>query len=353
MRQTLLILACTGLLCAGLVEARSCDVNGQQVNPDNGSTTAGKTGVLRCRRDDGSLWYEQMLRNGEHLGLDRFHDEDGSVREREVNANGNTEGMARQWYPGGQLQREGEYRDGNAVGTHRSFAAAGQQASLRVYPVAGKPAAFSVEWDEQGQVRALSCASSSQIDVDRALCGFDQAVSVDLYDGRGLRVERRLMDHGAIVRSEQFDPQGRLNSVIEIDSQGSRERRFFEDGQQASETLVREGYRVRHSEWYMNGAPRLVQTQEPRERDARAVIEGYRDTGVLEERETAIGGRRIQREVFDEAARLQEDWDYAPQGNPLRHRKFSANGEVILEEAFYPDGSRKPANVEAPIAIGG
>ena len=38
--------------------AARCDLNGQEVNTDNGSTTAGKTGILKCYRD-GKLWREQ------------------------------------------------------------------------------------------------------------------------------------------------------------------------------------------------------------------------------------------------------------------------------------------------------
>jgi hypothetical protein len=47
--------------------AARCDLNGEEVNTDNGSTTAGKSGILKCYRD-GKIWREQELRNGEYLG---------------------------------------------------------------------------------------------------------------------------------------------------------------------------------------------------------------------------------------------------------------------------------------------
>jgi hypothetical protein len=57
------------LLAAAPAFAARCDLNGVEVNTDNGSTTAGKSGILKCYRD-GKPWREQELRNGEYIGLD-------------------------------------------------------------------------------------------------------------------------------------------------------------------------------------------------------------------------------------------------------------------------------------------
>ena len=109
------------LLVSAPVAAKRCELNGEEVNPDNGATTAGKTGILTCWHDDGRKMYEHELRDGKHLGLDRSYGFDGSISERQVNELGNTEGLAREFYPDGTLKSEGTYNDADAVGLTKSF----------------------------------------------------------------------------------------------------------------------------------------------------------------------------------------------------------------------------------------
>lgn len=329
------------LLLIAPAQARRCVLDDAEVNPDNGATTAGKTGVLRCYRDDGALWYEKQLQDGEHLGLERFHDQDGSVREREVNAQGNTQGRSRQWYPGGQLKQEGEFRNARAVGTHRSFHRDGKPAAVSVYPTAGEPAAFRVEWDERGGLRQLHCAASSVIDLDKPLCGHGRPVTVALVDQRGRPVETRQMQSGSVKRIERIDPDSGRRSLTEFSAEGRTERQFHPDGRLAQERVVEDGFVVRDATWFMNGAPQSVTTREARQRDAREVVERYRDSGVLAERETRIGRRLLQRELFDDVGRPSETWDHDAEGVAVRHRRYRADGVLLVDDALYPDGSRK------------
>jgi hypothetical protein len=49
-----------------------CEVDGQHVNPSNGATTAGKTGLMRCRDGEGGpVVREQELQQGRFMGLVR------------------------------------------------------------------------------------------------------------------------------------------------------------------------------------------------------------------------------------------------------------------------------------------
>lgn len=346
MRAALILVLC---LAATTADARRCVLNGLEVNPDNGSTTAGQTGVLTCHRDDGSLWYEKALVNGEHLGLDRYHDEDGGVRERQVNAQGNSEGIAREWYPGGQLKSEGAYRNAAPIGEHRTFHADGKPKSLHVYADAERSAALSIEWDTAGRLRDLRCAPRSLIELDRPLCGHGQPVTVKLFDQRGRLRERRDLDAGKTLKSEYFDDQGRVSGSVEFQADGRIEREFHANGELASESVIENDYRTRRSEWYMNGALKSLATREPVERNARSLLENYRDTGKMSQRETSVDGRLQKRERFDEAARRVEEWEYAPEGHVSRHRTFDANGELLLDEELYPDGSRKVLKAETEI----
>jgi antitoxin component YwqK of YwqJK toxin-antitoxin module len=343
-----LLLLCACLLAAP-ADARLCTLNGEQVNPDNGSTTAGKTGVLTCHRDDGSVWYEKMLQDGEHLGLDRFHDEDGGIREREVNAQGNTEGLAREWYPGGQLKRQGDYRNAAAIGEHRGFHRNGKLQGISVYPVAGKQAAVGIEWDSEGRLRRLACAEQSLAKEDRRLCGHDGKVVTELFDQRGRVQERRTLTAGRTLRSEFLAEGERLAGSIDYSVDGRTEREYFDNGTASSEKVVSGGFVVLRREWYMNGAVKLRLTQEPREREAHSVSERFRDNGTLAEKEFKLDGRTQRRERYDEQGRLAEDWEHAPAGHIARHRKFDGSGALLLDEELYPDGSRKVLKIEAEI----
>ena len=75
-------LACTLLLAAQAIQV--CELDGQPVNPTNGSTTAGKTGLMRCRDGDGRscefaatpgatnpVLRDEMYRDGTAIGLVR------------------------------------------------------------------------------------------------------------------------------------------------------------------------------------------------------------------------------------------------------------------------------------------
>lgn len=346
MRTTLLLFAC---LLAGTADARRCVLNGEDVNPDNGSTTAGKTGVMACHRDDGSLWYEQALQDGEHIGLDRFHEDDGSVRERQINAQGNSEGMAREWYSGGRLKFEGEFRNADPIGEHRGFHLDGQLQSLTVYPVVDKPAALSIEWDTKGRLRRLICAPQSLVKYDQILCGHQGEVVTELVDPRGRVQERRTLQAGRTLRSEFLVNGERVGSSIEYPPEGRIERRFHDNGKPASELVVADGYAVRGQEWYMNGTLKLRTTQEARERQARSVDERFRDDGTLAEVERKLDGRTQHRERHGEHGELVEDWEHAPEGYVSRHRKFDENGGLLLDEELYPDGSRKLLKADAQI----
>src|SRR3982751_523736 len=75
-----------------------CELNGQHVNPANGSTTQGKTGLMRCREDDGGpVVREQEIRNGVFMGVVRYYKDGVLEREHNVNEKGNRDGLAREY----------------------------------------------------------------------------------------------------------------------------------------------------------------------------------------------------------------------------------------------------------------
>lgn len=332
--------------------ARHCEIDGEQVNPDNGSTTAGKTGVLVCRQDDGSPMYEHELRDGKHVGMEKSWGYDGSRTERSVNANGNSEGLAREFWPNGTKKAEGEYRDGDAVGVQRRWHANGRLASVSFVPEAGQRASARMEYDDAGALTDFACAPSSVLDEDAKLCGYGAPVTVELYS-RGRVAGRRTMQDGALVRDEALDQAGRVVESLELTRTGRVEKRFHPDGRPASEKTVANDWVVSEREWYMNGATKMQKTVDASDaRNPRIVVQYHRDDGTLHTRDEALGERKVKRELYDAAGKRSEEFLFAADGTVNRHRKFAPDGSVVLEEEVFPDGSRRQVGAEAA-TVGG
>ena len=341
------------LIAAFPAGARHCEIDGVEVNPDNGATTAGKTGTLVCRHDDGKPMYEHELRDGEHIGMEKSWGFDGSRTERTVNANGNSDGLVRKFRADGTRESEGEYRDGDAVGVQRSWHRNGELASLSVYPEAGQRASARIEYDDAGAVEDFACATKSVLPEDRALCGWGATVDVELH-ARGRVAERRRVRDGRVLAQQRLDEGGRVASSVETTDTGRIEKRYHPDGKPASEKLVANDWVVAEREWYMNGAPKWSKTVDPKdERNPRIVTDFFRDDGTLKEREELRGRQRVHRELFDAQGVRSEEFLFADDGTERVHRKFAPDGSLRLEEELFPDGSRKRSGPEATTIGGG
>ncbi len=119
--------ALLGLVLAGAAHAvPQCELAGEAVNPANGFTTAGKSGLMRCTDADGPVRLrEQTLQDGRLDGPARWVYRDGSRKEHSTNAGGNRHGLAREWDARGTLRREENLDDGQPVGLLKTFAEAG------------------------------------------------------------------------------------------------------------------------------------------------------------------------------------------------------------------------------------
>ena len=111
---------------APALAVQSCELNGQHVNPDNGNSTAGKTGLMRCRDGEGGpVVREQELQGGVFKGAVRYYNDGQLEKAWSVNERGNRDGVAREYARGADgakpvLVREETYRDGRTVGIARS-----------------------------------------------------------------------------------------------------------------------------------------------------------------------------------------------------------------------------------------
>lgn len=359
-----------------------CEVGGAQVNPANGNTTAGKTGLMRCRDSDGRLQREEELRDGKFIGSRTFYDRDGGKRSGNVNERGNRDGVQREYWPDGTLKREETAADGETIGISRNYFRSGNPERVTRFPDRGEPRGAgpnpSVEFNEAGQIVRLACSMLNRLKETERPCGHLGKATTDLYSARGevvtretweagkllsrvslrnglpasqidisdaVRIEKTFHPESTVVRTERstaLDPDGRARQPRE-----GRDREFAATGQVLRDTEWRGGVAVRSTEWYMNGSKRS-EVERPATASAPAVLRQYWDNGRLrseEQRQVGTGGNLGapfgSRRTYREDGSLQAETWFHPRGWRERQKDFDESGKLIAEEEFFEDGSRK------------
>ena len=379
------VIAPLALLCATLAHAQlDCELNGRPVNPDSGSSTAGKTGLLRCKdRASGELQREEQIQNGVSMGLVRIYEKGKLAREQSVNAKGNLQGRAREFSPTGRVLRDATYDDGQERGLVRSFYPDGKLRRAIFYPTSdtgGGNERASVEFTEHGQLSALRCADAptlAPVVDDAKLCGFSGTgpSQVDLFDARGILRSRLAYVSGKRVRAQSFYDNGKTSSLDETVGNQRVEQSFSSEGVKRRETAfllverasirVREqafsekGTLVRDQRWnsagepivddsyYLNGQPRSKSAYSG-SGDARAVeITEFYDSGQrAAQGRYEIQGRNRQIPVgthqrFSEKGTLLAESSFDAKGRVTRERAWDENGELQRDDEVFEDGSRK------------
>ena len=357
---------------------QDCELNGQSVNPANGNTTAGKTGLMRCKdRSSGELMREQQLQNGVFMGLVRFYDKGKLLKEHSVNANGNMHGLAREFSPTGRVLREAIYENGHETGLTRSFHPGGQVRRIAFYAEPGERA--SAEFTERGQLSALRCGDKPMLAPavdDARLCGFVNGPSqVELFDGKGTLRSRLAYAAGKRVRSEELYDNGKPSLQDEINGSQRLERRWSSDGvkrrevvfllvergsiRQRDQEFSEKGTLVRDQRWNASGEPQSDESYflngQPRSKarygsagDARQLeMTEFHDNG-----QRAAVGRfllvdRVRRipigthQRFSDKGTLMAESIYDDKGRVTRERTWDAEGKPERDDEVFEDGSRK------------
>ena len=368
-----------------------CELNGQHVNPSNGATTEGKTGLMRCREGEGGpVVREQELQQGRFMGLVRYYKDGVLEREFRVNERGNRDGVSREWAraePGGKsvLVREETLRDGRTVGIARSWHPNGQLRRVSFHGDDDREQA-SAEFTTDGRLADLRCASRPVLGADfddKAACGFAGGASnVTLYSGRGVAKARLSYERGERRRSETLWESGAVRDVAEQTAAGGVERSFAADGAKRREvpwtalagerprrvtTLDQEfhesGKLVRERRWrptergaelqldatfYLNGQPRT--RSEYRVADGRTTRRetSFHDNGRKSFEGTWQAGASGRGEVptgtqqtFDVEGRLRGERIFDERGRIKRERELDERGYVVRDDEVFEDGSRK------------
>lgn len=362
----------------GAHAALDCELNGRRVNPSDGTTMLGATGMMRCKdRATGTPQREQQVQNGVFIGLARFYENGKLAREHVLNGSGNIHGLAREYGPEGQVLREAVYDDGQERGLTRSFYPGGRLRRVTFYPATGTDRAF-VEFTERGQLTALRCGETPMLAPaadDTRLCGFTGGPSqVQLFDARGFLRSRLSYLMGKRVRSQDFYDNGKPSVQDEIAGNQRTERHFSSEGVKRRETvwllaernavrqreqefsekgsLIRDqrwnpaGEPVRDDSYYLHGQPRSKSAYSG-SGDARAVeITEFYESGqrAAHGRYRVVGrGRQVpvgKHQRFSEKGTLLAESSFDARGRVTRERSWNENGELQRDEHVPEDGSR-------------
>lgn len=378
-------------LAAPVQAVRVCEVNGASVNPSHGGTTAGKTGLMRCRDGEGGpIVREQELQNGVFMGIVRYYEKGALLKDYSVNERGNRDGRYREYAAkgpdGNTLLREETYRNGTTVGHQRIWHANGQLERVSFYNDGGQSQA-AAEFTADGKLAALRCAERPLLAPhadDESWCGHRRNApeTVTLYGPNGNVRGKLTHERGERRGQESYSDNGKPRTQLESSAQEGTERTFSQEGVKRREiqwvtqgsgkesrrittadreyhdsgTLVRErryasterGARLQlEQHWYLNG--------HPREKLASVTVEGrdgqreqrYHDNGQLSfdgvYLVTGRSGRQAAgvHQIFDSNGRLRGERHYDARGRVNRERELDDAGKVTRDDELYEDGSRK------------
>ena len=372
MSRTLTLVALWGVFtCVNVHAIQRCELNGESVNPNNGYTTAGKSGVMRCVDEDGQVRRrEQTLRDGRYVGPVLMVLADGERREYSVNERGNRDGVARTFDAKGTLRKEENLEDGTAVGVQKNFAEAGHLQELHF--ALGRRTVLTIAYLADGSLSELRCSPVTLVPQDRDVCGHGaRASEVTLYREAGKpsgtvsylkgQMQRQTMldREGRLVRSEELKDGRRIKRVFYASGQPRSETDFIErdpNSSEGREGTAREwaesgqltqvstwagGYEQRIEQWYLNGQRKARQQIRREGRNQERTTESFWDNGKAAAVNTERNGRLWGwQKYFSEDGVLQREDEHGERGLLLRRKRYDAQGVLEREERFLEDGSR-------------
>ena len=301
-----------GVLMASMCAAAAaqpgqvCELGGRTVQLTDPASTAGKSGLLRCKdAATGRVLRESTYDGGQEFGLVRTFHPDGKLRRAAYRAE-----------PGGE----------RAV----------------------------VEFSARGQLTFLRCADKPLLAPaadDRQLCGFQKTPSsVELFDDNGVLRSRLVYLNGRRQRAESLYDNGKVASVEETSGKQRIERQFSSAGVKRSESVsllldrgrsVRQrtleyserGWLVREQRWDANGDPLrddtyYTQNGQPKYKQAFSGSGPERVVDIIE--------------YFENGQRSAEGRFSAPAHAPLlpvgMHRRFNDRGTLVAEMNYDGKG---------------
>ena len=355
-----------------------CELNGESIDTNNGNSTKGKTGLVRCKdKDTGVVQRETELKNGVWQGVSRYFDKGKLSKEYQQNERGNHDGLSREFSPEGKVIREETYVNGTNTGLSRNWYSNGQLRRATWYADGEKA---YVEFNEQGQVYGIRCGDKALLSPafnDAKACGYSGAPStVEVYDGKGMMRAKLSFDSGKRVRNEELYENGKPSLVTEIKGDQRTDRRWNESGTLVRETssqimterstvklidkaFAESGALTHEQRWNTNADQLLDQTfylnGQPKTKSVYSIEGGKR---VNDETEFSDAGLRVSQgryllrdrygsnpigvhQRFDDHGTVISESTYDDNGKLTRARTWDTDGTLKRDDAVFEDGSRK------------
>ncbi|MFZ6677656.1 hypothetical protein [Undibacterium sp. Tian12W] len=380
------VIAISALCMSNAMAIEDCELNKEQVNPANGNTTAGKTGIMKCvDRNTGKLVREQELRAGVFMGLVRYYKDGVLFKEHSVNERGNTDGRAREFAPNGQVLREENNVNGSTRGLVREWYPNG--AAKRISFIGENPKEkATIKYTQDKQLSAIECGDKALLAPhanDAALCGFNGKPSkVQLFaEGGRLRSQFTFLA-GEIQQATHYYDNGKPETVDEVGTKQKTRKQYFDTGVLFKETawnvtekpaaiereveyhetgpkvreqlyafVEKEGRRqnrlISDASFYLNGQPKRSEKFSVEGKDDVKEVRNYFDNGRMSSLERYVyEGRYRERPIgvhqsFAQNGALVRESHYDERGRIQRERSWDENGKLLADDQVYEDGSRK------------
>jgi antitoxin component YwqK of YwqJK toxin-antitoxin module len=369
--------------------AQDCDIAGESVSPNNGATTAGKTGMMRCRdRDTKQLVREQELRDGKFMGLTRFYKDGVLDREYSVNEKGNRDGRSREFTKTGQVLRDETYRNSAPVGLVRTWYESGALKRVAFYSdeesARGNEQAYA-EFTSRKQLRDLRCGKKPLLNPDlndAALCGFEgKASTVELFSESGAVLSRTVFLAGERLKEVGFYENGKTSYEEETSGDKRVERNFSREGVKRKEVqwrIMKDKQRLRERElefhengslvlervwtisqvaqenqlqteatFFLNGQPRSKTSYSFEGKQTSRDEKRFHDNGQLASQGKYVTEGRYTRlavgthQDFNTKGKLIGESIYDGKGRITRERAWDEAGKLERDDEVFEDGSRK------------
>ena len=161
MMRAMLVATCALLasFASPALAVQDCEMNGEHVNPTNGNTTAGKSGIMKCRDRD-TRQARCAKRNTATAA--RWAIASSSIfRARRSSANynemGNRDGESKKFDADGTLLAHERYVNGSNVGV-QTYYYKNKQIKRLSYSERNRSDMASIEYNERGQLTELRCS---------------------------------------------------------------------------------------------------------------------------------------------------------------------------------------------------
>ena len=340
---------------AAFAEQRQCVLNGNRIDLDDGASTRGVTGIVRCTNEHGIVDRESEYRNGVHVGHEMMIDDIGGKLIRTVNAKGNSDGIDRTYNSKGILTREVAKVDGELDGAQHMYTDAGRLSEVVWY--AGRQPVLEINYNPDGTISELKCGKQSYMQEDKEVCGFaGHASKVDLVDSSGHVKSTVVYLNGNASTTTEFDGQGKVAAHEDNTGAGLQRTEYFPNGQ----IKISAGYSGRvlnGNEKEYSDTGKLIRETLWDMGDIRKETSYYLNGQMKSRAERVQIGNiwEVARQEFWDNGRVSDEgvflektdslyweeftlarWDYdAPVGE---HRHYYENGNLAVSENFSDKG---------------